>query len=43
MLALGEAHLCVAKLEVCKTLEKCTTAQRNKIIAMVLSDEELIE
>ena len=43
MLVLGEAHLCVAKLEVCKTFEECTTAQRYKIITKLFSDGKLIE
>ena len=43
MLVLGDAHLCVAKLEVCKTFEKCTTAQRYKIITKLFSDGKLIE
>ena len=43
MLVLGEAHLCAAKLEVCKTFEKCTTAQRYKIITKLFSDGKLIE
>ena len=43
MLPLGEVHLCVAKLEGCKTFEKCTTAQRYKTITKVFSVEKLIE